>query len=286
MVTLWHFTCPVWLDDVGGVLNRKFPTYFSRFAAKMAQEFGNQVELWPVLNEPTVYLNAGFIVGNWFPGKKRRYFFAVKVFFRFIAAHKQAYAKMKAANSRVKVGIAHNMSAYFPVTNNWCDRLMTKFTKWIVNEYFLNRIRGELDFIGINHYLTHHIQCRKPIIFDQIGEEQDYWWPVRPYGIYQVIKDVGKYNLPIYITENGLGDHGEADELRGKYIREVFEQLKLAIKNGADLRGYFYWSLLDNFEWASGYSVGFGLNDIARKPKKSSEVYKKTIESFSEATNK
>ncbi|HPL01760.1 MAG TPA: glycoside hydrolase family 1 protein [bacterium] len=278
MVTLWHFTSPLWLDDIGGVLNRKFPTYFSRFAGRMAKEFGDKIELWSVLNEPTVYLNAGFIQGNWYPGKKRQYFSAVKAFFRFVAAHKQAYTSMKSANSRIKVGIAHNMSAYFPVKDRWRDRFMTKFTKWFTNEYFLNQIKGELDFIGINHYLTHHIQCKKPIIFDEIGKEQDYWWPVRPYGIREVIKDAGRYHLPIYITENGLGDHGEADKLRGKYIEEIFEQLRLTLKDGADLRGYFFWSLIDNFEWASGYSMKFGLHTIDRKPKKSAEVYKKNIE--------
>jgi len=280
MVTLFHFTCPLWIDDIGGWTNRKTARYFARFAGLMAKEYGDKVELWSVLNEPTVYINAGYFAGNWFPGKKRQYIPAVKAFFNLVSAHKQAYASMKRANSMVKVGIAHNMSAYLPVRDNWCDRALMKFTKWFANEYFLNRIRYQLDFIGINHYLTHHIECKKPIKFDEIGEEQEYWWPVRPYGIREVVREAGKYHLPIYITENGLGDHGEADKLRGQYLEDIFEQLALSLKDGTDLRGYFHWSLIDNFEWGSGYSMKFGLFDINRKAKGSARVYKEIIESL------
>jgi len=278
MVTLFHFTCPLWLDDIGGVLNKKFPAYFARFAGRMAKEFGDVVDLWSVINEPNVYVMTGYIAGNWYPGRKKAYFQAVKAFFHLISAHKQAWRSMKKANSRVLVGIAYNMSAFFPVNNTLCDRTLTSFAKWLVNEYFLNKTKKYLDFIGINHYLTHHLQCNLPMIRDEIGKSQNYWWPVRPYGIREVIKEAGKYRLPIYITENGLGDHGEADKLRGQYIVDIFEQLQLAIKDGADLRGYFHWSLIDNFEWASGYSMKFGLHTIDRKPRKSAEIYRKIIE--------
>jgi beta-glucosidase len=279
MATLFHFTCPLWIDDIGGVANREFAKYFARFAGRMSREFGDKVELWSVLNEPTVYINTGYFVGNWYPGKNGAYLSGLKAFFHLISAHKQAWVTMKKANPRVKVGIAYNMSAFLPLNNTWCERILTKATKWLVNEFFLNRIKKYLDFVGINHYLTHHIECKKPLVIDQVGKEQKYWWPVRPYGIREVIKDAGKYQLPIYITENGLGDHGEADKLRSKYIEEVIEQLSLSINEDlTDLRGYFYWSLIDNFEWASGYSIKFGLNTIDRKSKTSCKVYKKIIE--------
>jgi len=286
MVTLFHFTCPLWIDDAGGWTNRKTAWYFARFAGLMAKEYGDKVELWSVLNEPTVYVNAGYIIGHWYPGKKRAYISAVKAFFNLVSAHKQAYTSMKREDSRVKVGIAHNMSAFFPLQNVLSDRLLTKLAKWFVNDLVLNRIKKHLDFIGINHYLTHHIQCNKKMIIDQVGQTLDYWWPVRPYGIREVIREAGKYHLPIYITENGLGAHGEADKLRGQYLEDIFEQLALSLKDGADLRGpqrgllrgYFHWSLIDNFEWGSGYSIKFGLHDINRKPKWSSKIYKKIIE--------
>jgi len=280
MVTLFHFTCPLWVDDIGGVASRKFAKYFARFAGRMAKEFGDKVELWSVLNEPTVYVNTGYFVGNWYPGKKKAYFMGLKAFFNLISAHNQACVSMKNQSPKVKVGIAHNMSAFLPLNNTLCERKLTRVAQWLVNEFFLNRIITHLDFMGINHYLTHHIQCKKPIIIDQVGEEKDYWWPVRPYGIYEVIMEAGRYNLPIYITENGLGDHGEADKLRGRYLTEILEQCSRAIAKGADLRGYFHWSLIDNFEWASGYSMKFGLHTIDRKPKGSAKIYKTIIENM------
>lgn len=264
MVTLFHFTCPLWIDDIGGVASRKFAKYFARFAGKMAGEFGDKVELWSVINEPTVYVGDGYIFADWYPGK-RNILRGVKAFFSLISAHKQAYLSMKKASPRVKVGIAMHMTAFASASNRICDRILTKLAKWLVNEYFINRIGKNLDFLGINHYLSHKIQCRKPLM---VGEFKN--------GLYQVAMEAKRWKLPIYITENGLPD--EKDDRRQKFIIDSLSQLSRTIQDGADLRGYFHWSLIDNFEWASGYSMKFGLHTIDRKPRKSAGIYKKIIE--------
>jgi len=276
MVTLFHFTCPLWIDDIGGVANRKFAWYFARFAGRMVKEYGDQVELWSVLNEPTVYVSAGYFFGNWYPGRKAAYFLGIKALNNLIFAHKQAYLSMKKQNLRVKVGIAMNMTALISAQNTWCNRILTRFEKWVANEYVINRVRKQLDFLGINHYMLHKVQCRKPMIFDDPGVKNDHGWAIHPEGIYQIIMESRHWKLPMYITENGTAD--ASDKLRQKFIFDFLTECSRAITDGADLRGYFHWSLIDNFEWASGYSMKFGLHTINRKPRPSAEVYKKVIE--------
>jgi beta-glucosidase len=215
------------------------------------------------LNEPSVYVNKGYFIADWCPGV-RSYTLGVKAFFNQISAHKQAYISMKKANPRVKVGIAMNMTAFVPVSQKFFDRKLTKFLKWIFNEYFINRIRGSLDFLGINSYTSYKIQLKNPIMSGGVAD-----------SLYQLVAEAKHWNLPIYITENGTP---ASDNERQEFIFDSLSQLSKAIENGADLRGYFYWSLIDNFEWSSGYSMKFGLHTIDRKPKKSAEFYKKIIE--------
>jgi len=263
MVTLFHFTCPLWIEKIGGLANRKCAKYFARFSAKMAEEFGDKVRLWSVLNEPSVYVNNGYFISNWYPGK-HNYIVGLKVFFNLIFLHKQAWLSMKKVSPTVKVGIAMNMTAFSPNRNNIFDRILTRISKWITNEFFINQIKNQLDFLGINHYTSHKIQCKKPLMVGYVEN-----------GLSQVIIEAKKWNLPIYITENGVPD--ESDKIRQKFIVDAFEQLSIAINNGADLRGYFYWSLIDNFEWGSGYSMKFGLHTIKRKARKSLEIYRDII---------
>jgi beta-glucosidase len=184
---------------------------------------------------------------------------------------------MKEEAKNIQVGIAYNMSAFFPSRPVWCDKLLTGFAKWLVNEFFLNQTKNYLDFIGINHYLTHYIRCSKKIIHDQIADTEKYEWPQKPKGILEVIREASKYKKPIYITENGMPCDEIDDTQRQNYLKDVFVQLQNALGEGIDLRGYFYWSLLDNFEWASGYQVKFGLHTIDRKPRKSAQLYKQII---------
>ena len=263
MVTLFHFTLPLWVADIGGFTNRKTIDYFARFAGRMAQEFGRSVELWSVLNEPNVYINKGYFIADWCPGKKS-YILGVKAFFNQISAHKQAYISMKKANPRVKGGIAMNMTAFLPAGRNIFDRILSRLARWIVNEYFIGRIRKQLDFLGINSYASYKVQAKKPILSGKIAD-----------SLYQLLIEAKRWRLPIYLTENGTP---AADVDRQKFIQGNLSQLSRAIADGTDLRGYFYWSLIDNFEWSSGYTMKFGLHDINRQPRKSAKVYKKIIE--------
>lgn len=281
MITLFHFTSPLWIDDIGGWRNRRTAVYFVRFAVRMAEEYGNAVMLWSVINEPTVYANTGYVVGNWYPGLKRKYFDAIKVFFNLIYTQKQIYLQMKRERPQIQIGIAHHMIALLPAKNRWYDRALTKIARYFVNELPLDLTQKYFDFVGINHYYTYFLGFHPKTNVNQLKGVDKYIQPVRPIGIYEVIAEASKYKKPIYITENGLAsiDANLDDKARQEYIGAIFAQLAKALAYGADLRGYFYWSLLDNFEWSSGYTIRFGLHTIDRKPKGSAKFYKDLIKS-------
>ena len=112
-------------------------------------------------------------------------------------------------------------------------------------------------------------------------EVSDMGWEIYPEGIYHVLKDLKKYNKPIYITENGIAD--AKDQKRSRFIKEHLQWAEEAVQEGVDVRGYFYWSLLDNFEWAHGFGPRFGLVEMdyktmERKIRPSALEYKKIIE--------
>ena len=152
------------------------------------------------------------------------------------------------------------------------------FSNKFWNFYFLNKIKNHLDFIGLNYYF------HRKLFGNENKDVSDTGWEIYPRGIYHCLKDLKKYNLPIYITENGLAD--AKDTKREKFIKEHLLWAHKAIEEGVDLRGYFYWSLLDNFEWAHGFEPRFGLVEVdyktmERKIRPSAWEYKKVCETNS-----
>ncbi|MCD6471164.1 family 1 glycosylhydrolase, partial [bacterium] len=148
---------------------------------------------------------------------------------------------------------------------------------------FINLTRKYLDFIGLNYYFHRQVKIgfNKPLqwfVEDKNKQLSDMGWEIYPKGIYYVLKELKKYNLPIYITENGVAD--EEDRLRRQFIAEHLFWTHKAISDGIDVRGYFYWSLMDNFEWDKGFMPKFGLLKIDKKtlervPQKSAFFYAK-----------
>ena len=245
-VTLWHWTNPIWIRDIGGWENKKTIGYFLRYVEKIIDAFGAEIKFWITLNEPCVYSSAGFLKGHWPPDKSNifKYF---KVLRHLAGAHNKSYKVIKEINAQTQVGISkHNI--YFeniPFANSF----------W--NEYFLDKIKNHQDFIGLNYYFHARLFGNKN---EQIS---DLGWEIYPEGIYHVLKSLKKYNKPIYITENGLAD--AKDEKRAEFIKEHLKWMHKAIGEGVDVRGYFYWSLLDNFEWDKGFWPRFGLVEIDYK---------------------
>jgi beta-glucosidase len=215
-------------------------------------------------------------LGLWPPNKKN-IFSSINTIKNMIAAHKAAYNELKKINFKSNVGIAKNNIYFEAYGKNPFNKILKKIADHFWNYYFLNKIDSAQDFIGLNYYFHSRI---KKFIFNQNEniKVSDIGWELYPEGIYHLLKELERYKKPIYITENGLAD--SADKNRGWYILEILKNVKKAIDEGVDVRGYFHWSLIDNFEWDKGFWPKFGLIEIdyktfERKPRPSAEIYKK-----------
>ena len=278
-VTLWHWTNPVWLEKEGGCESKKFAFYFARYAKFVCEKMQKDVKFWITLNEPTSVIGSGFISGNW-PPQKKNYFLAWRMFYIFSRAHIAAYREIHAVSKNAQVGFANILQSFEAYReNSWLDHLMKKIGIYITNKKFLKMVGGCNDFLTVQYYFHNRFKFPKKVRLDD-KPVSDLNWEIYPQGIYFILNWLKKYNLPIYITENGLAD-GD-DTRREEFIREHLFWIHKAIEEGADVRGYFHWSLLDNFEWDKGFWPRFGLIEVdyetlERKPRKSFYAYRDII---------
>lgn len=256
-VTLWHWTLPLWLADKGGTASPDFPRHFARYAEKISLTLGADVRFWITLNEPDVQSAHSYLKGAWPPQQKSIWQY-LRALHHLISAHKKAYTIIKQHVPDAQIGIAKHQIAFEMARPTLINRLLKMFADFGWNTYFLRRIRTHQDFIGLNHY-------NRNIIDNGFGKnpnkiQTDFGWEYWPDSIYQALMELKPYHKPIYITENGIAD--ASDVLRRQFIPAVLAAVHHAIADGTDVRGYFYWSLLDNFEWDKGYWLRFGLVHI------------------------
>jgi beta-glucosidase len=198
-------------------------------------------------------------------------------------AHKGAYSilhKIKNNLSSVQVGTAQAINYYNPAHSgllSFFESLVILTAKFLKDRWFLENIKRQQDFVGINYYSRYKFSFTRGFFRDEKEERSDFGWEIYPEGIYHVVKEIyKKYKKPIYITENGISDAD--DDQRPDFIKNNLKWLNKAIQEGVDVRGYFYWSLLDNFEWAEGFTQRFGLvevnfNTFERKIRPSGRLY-------------
>lgn len=259
-ITLWHWTNPIWLAKIGGPESKKFPFYFARYAKFVVENLKESAQFWITLNEPEIFSANSYLKGVWPPQKKNfiSYFCVMR---NLIKAHRKSCEIIKKINPAAQVGIAKN-NIYFEAYQNKCvNCLVKKIIDWWWNFYFLNQIKNRQDFIGLNHYF--HNRINHGFNKNENKKVSDMGWELYPKAIYYVLNDLKKYNKPIYITENGLAD--AEDKNREWFIKESLKNIHKAIQEEVDVRGYLFWSLLDNFEWDKGFWPRFGLLEIDYK---------------------
>jgi len=271
-VTLWHWTNPLWIRNLGGWENKKTIDHYSWYVAEIAKKLGKEIKFWITLNEPVVFLARSYLTGGW-PPQKRNYLSFLKAYNNLAEAHNKAYRIIHEVDHECLVGFANNLGWVEP-KHRYClaDQLISKLYRYFNGERMFKRTAGNFDFIAIQYYF-HDIMC----VFDAFhyltggvshhleedrDKKTDLGWEIFPEGIYRVLKNLKKYDKPIYITENGLADRD--DKKRKKFIKDHLFWIHKAISEGADVRGYFYWSLLDNFEWDKGFWPQFGLVKVDR----------------------
>lgn len=262
-VTLHHFTNPLWLSVQGGWVNPSVSTKFAIYAKKCAEEFGDLIDAFLTINEPQVYALQSYTNGTW-PPNKINLFLSLAVQINMMRAHRAAYSAIKSVKSSYKVGIVKNIVWYETLTKTplirHLDVLYVLFLRCLGCHFFLQGLWKKFDLIGVNYYFTNritHLKTKNPN--DRVS---DLGWWIHPVGLENVLLSLRRYGVPIYVTENGLAD--SKDNLRKEFISDMLNSCLKAIEGGVNLKGYFHWSLLDNYEWHHGYWPRFGLVEIDR----------------------
>ncbi len=270
ILNIWHWTIPIWFSDIGGFTKSKNLKYFEEFTRKIGQEYANKIDYIITINEPNVYASCSYLTGTWPPQKKNIYLFA-KVFWNLSRAHNKAYKILKEINPKLQIGVANqvaNIQAKRP--HDIFDELSTKWMRYFWNWWFYQRINKYQDFVGMNYYFTDYYTGRIRKINPEVPTN-DLGWYMEPEGLYPIIlRAWTRFKKPIIITENGVADAG--DIYRKWWIEESIIAMERAISEGVDLKGYFHWSLLDNFEWSSGWWPKFGLVEVDRENKMKRKV--------------
>jgi beta-glucosidase len=255
IVTLFHFTLPVWFTELGGFEKRSNVKYFSRFAEKIVRELGINVRYIVTLNEPEVYVAASYLVGYWPPNRTSKWL-TWRVGNNLAYAHNQAAKAIHAINRRYKVSIAKNTSYVYAGDDAWLSRLSATVLQYVRDDYFLRKVIKQCDWLGVNYYFSDRVYGYR--VHNPDEKVSDLGWDMSPENIQFALERLyEKYNLPIIVTENGLADGQDAQ--RQWWITQTLLAMQKAMNNGVKIDGYIHWSLLDNFEWDKGFWPRFGL---------------------------
>ncbi len=309
MVTLHHFTLPTWLAERGGILADGFAERLARFAQVVVNALGDVCRLWVTVNEPNVVAAQSYLLGHWPPAVTSPVA-AVKAHHVLLEAHVAAYRAIKELRGdAAQVGVAHHLRVAEPERpGSLLDRAAARTFARVFNEAFaiatcegrmygpldavvgrdgfrIADARGTQDFFGINYYsrdLVRFAAHRPGELFTARtvppgALRSDLGWEIYPAGLGRLVRTWSRRSgLPVYVTENGIAD--AADAMRGAFLVDHLRELARAIADGVDVRGYFHWSLLDNFEWAEGYGPRFGLFEVdyatqERRARESAHIY-------------
>jgi beta-glucosidase len=303
MVTLNHCTLPLWVAAAGGWESDAATGWFARFARTCVERLGDRVQLWVTLNEPAAIAGAGYAMAEWPPGRANL-FAGLRALSVMLRAHAAAYRAMKDVSARCAVGIVVNaplLEADRPVV---ADRIVARVQDWsfmgavlhglqtgillppicVVPER-VETLRRSFDFLGLNYY------GRYAVRFDPREKQRFFgrhvqtptvraatcdWGQISPEGLTRQLLRHANMGVPLYVTENGIPDGDDA--VRPRFLRDHVLAVHEAIQKGVDVRGYFHWSLVDNFEWSEGWAPRFGLLSVdpqtqKREVRSSAEVY-------------
>jgi beta-glucosidase len=302
MVVLHHFSNPPWINAIGGWTNPATIPAFVDFVTKLVVALRGHVRYWNTFNEPDTYACCGYLIGEFPPLQKWRVDSFRSVVNNMGIAHEKACKIIRQAGSPtgpVEVGFSKNWTFFRPYsyTSPW-DIVIARLTHRLLNHMvlksFLGGKRKEVStFLGVNYYGRIRFRHLQPLVptngytreeLSALGVECDDMLERHPAGLELALREMHwNYGLPIYLTEHGSSATDEA--FRERDLRENLIALHRAIAGGVDVRGFYYWSLLDNFEWQFGYSKKFGLlevdfsNDrLTRKMKPLAEIYRKVCQ--------
>jgi len=293
LVSLHHFTHPLWFERNQAFLAADAPALFERYTRRVVSGLGDLCQDWVTFNEPNVYSAMGYAVGLFPPGRRGELFTSMKVLAGVLRAHARAYGAIHELQPEANVGWAHNYVVFQPLRPALPpDRWITRLHHSLFNHSFvraiakgslplgfrrvtgdLSEVRGACDFFGLNVY------GRLYVCFDPRKPSQLFGNILVPEGVPQgdagaegplaeaypgalgvAARYAARLGKPIYILENGVPD--ARDRIRPWLLVNALNELHGALSDGIDIRGYFHWTLTDNFEWNDGWRLRFGLVEL------------------------
>jgi beta-glucosidase len=299
MVVLHHFSNPPWINSSGGWTNAATIPAFVDFATRVVAALRGRVRLWNTFNEPDTYGCCGYLIGEFPPLQKWRVDSFRTVVRNMGIAHERVCRVIRETGSslgKVEVGFSKNWTFFKPYSSAapW-DALIAKMTHRLLNHlvmecFFGGEKKAASTFLGVNYYGRIRFRRLQPLVptngytrehLAKLGVECDDMLERHPAGLEVALLELHRYcGLPIYLTEHGCSSSDEA--FRERDLKENLAALHRAISAGVDVRGFYYWSLLDNFEWQFGYAKKFGLLDVdfsderlPRKMKPLAWIYRK-----------
>jgi beta-glucosidase len=316
---LYHWDLPQALEDDGGWLNRESVAWFSDYTALVAGRYGDRVKRFATFNEPSIFsLFSGSLGQRGRSGEDDLH----RMIHHVNLAHGAAVDVLREKVRNVSIGCIHNYQPCLPSSTSEADAAAAARLSIYWNNAFpdpqclgeypaamraviaphiqpgdLARIRRPLDWFGLNHYSPVYVTAKPGAMLGyDFGDKPagsaltPIGWPIDPAAFTETLRIVhARYGLPVYVLENGYGDAMQPDRTgavndsgRIAFLQAYIAAMNTAVADGADIRGYFIWSLLDNFEWTFGYANRFGLTYIdyasqRRIPKASFDWYARLI---------
>ena len=302
LVTLHHFSDPLWLAEKGGWENEAVVDAFAAYALRVVDALREYVTLWVTINEPNVNAANGYLLQD-FPPAKKDFSAFMRVMVNQVRAHAAAYRVIHEEQPTARAGIAHHVRGFLPARpGSPLDRWLAGLYSHVFNDFFphafqtgvlrlpgrrvrIEAAKGTQDFLGINYY------TQQTVAFDLTkagelftrhayppGAEMSETGLIanRPEGLYAFLNWARQFDVPLIITENGVED--AQDTLRPRYLIQHLHQVWRAVNQNYPVKGYFYWSQVDNFEWERGWTQRFGLWELdtetqARRKRPSADLY-------------
>lgn len=318
-ITLYHWDLPQALQEEGGWLNRDVADWFADYAEIIFKEIPNAT-MFATHNEP-IATYVGYAKKVFAPGLESEQY-GRQANHNLLLSHGKAVERFRSSNHKGKIGIVIDVWNRVPLdptnkddvdyakkenalahgnylvpifSGKYEERLLEYFKRenitLDIRENDLKTISRPIDFFGLNCYNRRVVSASGANVKEKLSQNGgnflqngNEYYPDAIYDTVKIIKNDYGVNVPIYITENGIGFSGEKeengivlDEERIKYLEGSFSSLEKLKKEGISVNGYYLWSLLDNFEWTGGYDIKYGIHTIDRKPKKSALFYKAKI---------
>jgi len=297
LVTLHHFSNPTWFEKEGGFLQKESPSIFLRYVTYVVEAIGDLVSDYVTLNEPNVYVTLSYFLAQW-PPARHNPAQSIRVMRNLVYCHLTAYRRihrireMRGFSGRTMVGFAEHMRIFTPAFQQ--DKTLANGMQYLfqglTEAFYTGRLTIPLgveaplgdgrfyDYIGINYYTRSWVHGTNAT--GRPGRPvNDLGWEIYPEGLGILMRQrYQRFCAPIWITENGVADR--EDKLRCRFL---YDHLKQVADSGLPVERYYYWSLMDNFEWAEGETAAFGLvgcnfKTQERNIRRSAYFYKEIIQ--------